>query len=257
MQHFQIYRSSNCTPCRLALQHLLFTFCSKLTDCESQCMCSLTVTTKGNPAKRQCDCFYFHYCKAGHRELSGGTVIVAGFRILIYSEASFGWSLVTRSISVHCDVQRLIVFRSEKIDLWIHLACWWFSIMCFKFSDRMVSLAEMLEWFKCCPHSLICSSLSAGIFSWRPDPIFCLVHPRHTPSVVPLTSFVTSWSRLWGVSTAMMYALTCSTFCLVYISGNCMVSTAVFLMVRMTLTAPISLSSFSRFVCDVVVRRRT
>ena len=74
-------------------------------------------------------------------------------------------------------------------------------------------------------------------------------------------SFTASWSGLWWFLTALKYALTCSTFCLVCIGGrssmNLMVSMGVSWVVpSMTRIASFcTLSSLNRFVCAIVVRR--
>ena len=70
--------------------------------------------------------------------------------------------------------------------------------------------------------------------------------------------FNSSWSGLWGFPTALKYALTCSTYCLVCVNGgsrmNCMVSSRLSLAVlSKTLTALFcTLSSFSRSVVTLL-----
>ena len=104
-------------------------------------------------------------------------------------------------------------------------------------------------------------ALSAGILAvlrFSAWPIQDL--PR--TSLHPFVSFTALWSGLWGFLTALKYALTCSTFCLVCISGrssmNLVGSVGVSLVVpSMTRIASFcTVSSFSRFVCPTVVEPR-
>ena len=80
--------------------------------------------------------------------------------------------------------------------------------------------------------------------------------PLNRPSLLLFVSITASWSRLWGLSTALKYALTClSDLHWWEISMNRMVSAGMpFVVPSMTLIAWFCiLSNFSRFVCDIVV----
>ena len=131
------------------------------------------------------------------------------------------------------------------------------SRQCFpRFSGMSVSQRRRNR-FEYLPHSLVCLS-SVSWHTCRTESSAWSILDLPRPRLHPFVS--ASWSGLWGFSTKFMYALTCSTFCLVCIGGrssmNLEVSVAVILVVpSMTRIASFrTLSNFSRFICTIVVR---
>ena len=155
------------------------------------------------------------------------------------------------AISVHDEVLRFAVFLNEKLDSVLPAA---HSRQCFpRFSGRSVSQRRRNR-FGYLSHSLVCLSS----IRWRTCSIESSawsIQDLPRPSLHPFVSFTASCSWLWGFSTTLKYALTCSTFCLVCTGGrssmNLVVSVGVFLVVpSMTRIASFcTLSVFSRSVC--------
>ena len=80
------------------------------------------------------------------------------------------------------------------------------------------------------------AGISLGTFptpwsvSWRTcriDPSAWPIQDLACPGLHPFASFTASWSGLWGFSTALKYALTCSTFCPVCTGGRSSISLTV------------------------------
>ena len=88
----------------------------------------------------------------------------------------------------------------------------------------------------------------------NPDLPACSNYPVQVPIAL---SFL---SGLWGCSTALKYALTCSTFCLVSTGGRSSINFMVSMGVSFAVPSVIriasfcTLSSFCRFDCAIVVR---
>ena len=131
------------------------------------------------------------------------------------------------------------------------------SRQCFpRFSGMSVSQRRRNR-FGYLSHCLVCLS-SVSWHTCRTESSAWSIQDLPRPCLHPFVS--ASWSGLWGFSTTLMYALTCSTFCLVCIGGrsslNLEVSVGVNLVVpSITRIASFrTLSNFSRFVCAIVVR---
>ena len=112
---------------------------------------------------------------------------------------------------IHYDVLRFAVFLKEKLDLWLCFAYSSFSTVLFH-GFWQECLVETLEsvWVLFSLLGLLELCQLAYLQYW----VLCLTHPRLAPSQSA------SWSGLWGFSTALKYALTYPTFCLVCIGGR-------------------------------------
>ena len=226
--------------------------------CEDDGMCCVTVTCWDNPAEGMGNSFHLH-CQAGGWNCIGSTVFMNSNHNLLDSEAPPWLVFGDWAISVHYEVLCFAVFLNEKLDLWLCFACWPFSTVLSQvfWQECLVEMSELV-WVPFPVLGLLELCQLACLQYW----VLCVwpIQDLPRPSLHPFVSFTASWSGLWGFFTALKYALTCSTFCLVCIGGrssiNLMVSAGVSLVVlSMTYIALFcTLSTFSRFVCAVVLR---
>ena len=221
-------------------------------------MCGPTVTPWGYPAEGMDDCFHLH-CQAGGWDWLHH---LHGWQ----SHLAWQWSPTLTGLW----------WLSCQCALWV----WGCAVCCFLEWEAwtltlfyLLALSTVLSqvfWQECLivietPKLVWVPFLLLGLpelFSWHTYGIessACPIQGSTYPSQHPFMSFTAWWSRFGGFSTTLKYALTCSTFCLIFIDGrssmNLMVSMGVSLVVpSMTCIALFcTLSSFSRFACAIVV----
>ena len=123
---------------------------------------------------------------------------------MLDSEAPPWLSFGDRAISVHNEILRFVVFWHEKLDLRLRSA-----------SCPLPTLLSQVLWQGC---------------------------PSQSASLCVFNS--ASWSELWGFSTALKYALTCSNFCLVRIGGRCSMNLVVSMGVTLVVHSTGRIASF-------------
>ena len=217
-----------------------------------------TVTSWGNPAEGMGDCFHFH-CQAGGWNRIGCTVFMDGGSTLFDREAHSDWSLMTEP-SVYTMRSWGLLFSSDSVLPTGH------SRQSFPSFLAGASHRDAGISFGTFPTPCFClSSVSCHTCSILQYWVLCLTYARLArPSLHPFVSFAALWIGCvcgggGGGGLTALYALTCSTFCQVCIGGrsskNLMLSIGVsFVVPSMTRIASFcTLSSFSRFVCAIIV----
>ena len=110
---FHFLLSSSFISVYLSLYFLyIYIFFSKLFESVRLIACGKTVTSSDNPAESMDDCFHRHY------QAGGCTVFMDGSRTLLDSEAIPWLVFVDRTISVHYEVLRFVVFLNDWELAW-------------------------------------------------------------------------------------------------------------------------------------------
>ena len=162
------------------------------------------------------NCFHL-YCEAVGWDHIGCTGFMDGSLTLLDSEAPPWLVFGDWAISVHCEVLRFAVFLNEKLDLWLCFACWPFSTVLSQvfWQECLVETPESV-WVPFPLLGLLELCQQAYLQYW----VLCETHPRLAPSQsASLCVFHGFVEWVVGISTALKYVLTCSTFCLVCIGG--------------------------------------
>ena len=225
------------------------------------------------------DCFHLH-CQAGGWDRIGCTVFMDGSHILLDSEAPPSLVFGDWAISVHT-LWGLAVCCFLKWEAWSLTLFCLLAILDSAFPGFLAGVSRRdagiglgtfpSPWFAWGRSAGILAVLSPLLDPSKTCPVptcipLCLSWLRRHWSILwpgPLSVWFalaggvawTLWSHV-GLSTALKYALTCSTFCPVCIDGrssmNLMVSWVCPWWFPVWLSLP--LLSFSRFLCAIVVR---